>query len=389
MVKIKQITAREEKGSCLTQAIVVCEVHLTNGVSATAHVSFESLMQNKEGQKHISLSEIVDNIQTAISPFLEGKVADLVECDTVLEEIFISDPLSVVPPCIMQALSVAIAHAQVQAEQIQLFELFADIIENDTITIPYPFFQISNSDDFSSDFPLQGIFLIPLGAQNFRHSLGSFNIVKEALKKEKIFSTQSVEQVLKNVDVMLTQAKLRDVFVIGIQGNADKLYDHESGNYRWQEELKNGEELLLLYKAYIEEYGIFSIQNGFAKTDILGARTLLEMCGDRVQLIANQSLLAGDIPALEELKKDTNACIVKPDEYLTVSKALAHVMQIRSEGINTIISQRFTSNAAFFVDFAVGTSAGQIKTFNDNNSLIVPVCDRLLDIEDAMTFSLL
>lgn len=389
MVKIKQIAAREEKGSFAVGNVIVCEVFLTNEVSATSTVLLESLHENNLNAQ-ISSSVIIENIKNTISPFLEGKIIDIIECDILLEEMYKADLSSLVPRSVIHAISVALAQAQSIAEEIQLFELFADLSQNETITIPYPFFQISDNQVLDKSFPFQKIFLLPLGASSFRHSLGSFEIIEAALKEHTLFSAGcSVENVFENIGRMLTESKLNDVFVLGAQGNAEMLHDDKKGNYKWLKESKTTEELLSLYKIFIEKYGLFSLQNGFAVDDILGARTLLEIFGDRVQLIANQSLAVDDMPALEALKNHANACIVRPDDYITVTKALTHVIQIRSENINTIIAPRFAANPSFCVDFAVGTSAGQIKTFNDNQKLTTALFERLLDIEDTMTFSLL
>jgi len=167
------------------------------------------------------------------------------------------------------------------------------------------------------------------------------------------------------------------------------LYNNVNGTYRWMDEEKNTEELLAIYKTFIEKYNLFSIQNCFSEYDILGARTLLETFGDRVQLIAPHCLAADDLPALENLKNHANACIVRPENYITVTKALAHVMQIKGEGVNVIVAPEIGVNPSFLVDFAVGTSAGQMKTSHENHELTDALCERLLDIEDTMTFSLL
>ena len=388
-MKIKQVVAREEKGNLTSGNVIVCEVHLTNGVSATGSVLLESLHE-EDGKTNLQPSSIIENIKNIISPALEGKVFDIVDCDIFLEEMYTADLSRLVPPLAIHALSVALAQAQSAAEGIQPFELFADLSQNETITIPYPLFQIQNNQVFDTNFPLQKLFLLPLGASSFRDSLGSLESVQKVLNEYVLFSPGcSVENVFEKIDTLLVESQLRDIFVVGAQCNLGTLYDNKNGNYRWLNEYKTSEELLALYKVLIEKYGLFSIQDAFANDDILGSRTLLETYGDRVQLIANQLLMMGDLPALEALKNHSNAYILRPEDYMTVTKALTHVMQIRAENVNTIITPGFATNASFCVDFAVGTSAGQIKTSNQNQKLTTALFDRLLDIEDTMTFSLL
>lgn len=391
-MKIKQITAREEKSSSADRGVINCEVHLTNGVIGSATVSVSSLCNDTDAtQSQVIVADVIESIQETISPFFEGKVIDLMACDAILEEIYSADSPSLVPFSIITTLSIAISKAAALADEMELFELFAELSQNETITVPYPFFQLTDERVFDKNFPLQKIFLLPLGASSFRHSIGSFEEIQKKIDTHKIQveGNNSPEKILESIHSVLAESKLQDVFVIGIHGNADVLYDEQNGEYAWIKTRKNGEELLAYYKNIIENYGVFSIQNGFAHADILGARTLLEICGDRVQLVSNQKLIFDDIPAIEQLRTYANACVIRPNDYLTVTKALTHVMYIRHEGVNVIVAPSTSENLSFIVDFAVGTSAGQIQTFSDNKDNTKALFDRLMDVEDTMTFSLL
>lgn len=383
-MKIKNIVAcqKVEKPDSL-----VIEVTLLNGIQGSSTISISSLQDNNA---IVEIKKIIEIVNHTISPFFEGKVCDMVECDNNLEEIYKSEDTPLVPLKIINIISIAISNAQAAAEKIELFELFADIAENETVAIPYPFFQISDEHSFEPDFPIQRLFLLPLGASSFRHSLTSFGTIKTLLSKYSYKkSSTSVEDILCNLNQLLEKAELQDVFVLGIEGNANVLYNSSTGSYSWLAKSQTGEQLFSFYKNIIENNNVFSIQNGFAQEDILGARTLLDLFGDRVQLISNESLSFNDMPGLEKLKTYANACIVQLESYLTITHALVHVKQLRSEGINVIIAPTVQDNASFMVDFAVGTSAGQIKTFNHLPALTDILFERLLDVEDTMTFSLL
>lgn len=384
-MKIKQMTAREENKSCGLGDSILCEVHITNGATAYASISLNS----NNTKIKTTPSYVIETIQDAISPLFEGKVIDILECDELLEQIYKSGTFPLLSRAVFQGLSVAFAQAQCRIEQIQLFELLADLCQNETITIPYPFFQIHNEHFFDSKFALQNIFFLPLGSNSFRHSLSALEVVSPFLKKNFTSPSDTVYGIFEKIDQLLIKHKLRDLFMLGLESNAELLYDKESGNYTWENDTKTSEDLLSIYEGLIEKYGVFSIQNGFALEDVLGAGTFLERFGESVQLVANTTLSPNDIPALENVTKYANACIIRPDDYITVTQAVEHVIQMRAQGVNTIIAQRYRTNPYFFVDFAIGTSAGQIQTLKMSPDFTQTIFDRLLDIEDTMTFSLL
>lgn len=380
-MKIKHISVRTEKENSVSNYTVICEVHLKNGTVVSSFLT--PLTFSSENFKS-NIDNAVEIIEHTLSSLLEGKTCDLVECDVMLEEFYKDNQEVPELKNLIMGISIAIAKTQAHAEKIEPFELLADFSENETVTIPYPFYQTRTTLLEDNLFPLQNIFLLPLGASSFRHSLNAFEILSKDLTNHNTVWANSPETIISNIHELLVKHDLQDVFSIGIEANAAHLYNKENGDYKWLTERISSQELFSFYKNSIEQAGVFSIQNGFAQDDVLGAQTFLEVFGNKVQLVAHEHIRPDNIIALTEIATHANACIIDFKEYITVTQALTHVMNIRATGINTIIAA-YNYDINFIVDFAVGTSAGQLQPKKHNNILF----ERLLELEDVMTFSLL
>ncbi len=111
---------------------------------------------------------------------------------------------------------------------------------------------------------------------------------------------------------------------------------------------------------------------------------------EKVQIVGDD-IFATDIRRIDKASEDhaATSVIIKPNQVGTISEALQAIAVCKSRGLHTIVSHRSADTEdTFIADLAVGTSAGQIKSGACARSERLAKYNRLLAIEDQLTFSL-
>src|SRR6185436_20477253 len=118
----------------------------------------------------------------------------------------------------------------------------------------------------------------------------------------------------------------------------------------------------------------------------LGWTALTRAIGDRVQLVGDDVFVTNP----EILKKGIaagvgNALLVKLNQIGTVTETLDAMALARGAGYATVMSHRSgETEDTTIADFAVGTSAGQIKTGSASRSDRIAKYNQLLRIEEEL-----
>ena len=111
---------------------------------------------------------------------------------------------------------------------------------------------------------------------------------------------------------------------------------------------------------------------------------------DQKAQIVGDDLFVTDIYRIALGAEDhaATSVIIKPNQVGTVAETLQAIALCKSQGLHTIVSHRSAETEdTFIADLAVGTSAGQIKAGSCTRSERVAKYNRLLVIEDQLTFS--
>ena len=93
---------------------------------------------------------------------------------------------------------------------------------------------------------------------------------------------------------------------------------------------------------------------------------------------------------MTQQREAANAAIIKPNQVGTITETLHAIKLCKNAGAGTVISHRSGETCdSFIADLSVGTSSGQIKAGGFNQGERMAKYNRLLKIEDDLTFSLL
>jgi len=149
---------------------------------------------------------------------------------------------------------------------------------------------------------------------------------------------------------------------------------------------KTPEEMVALYKSWIDRYPIVSIEDGLAEDDWSGWAKLTEALSTRVQLVGDD-LFCTNIERLERGIEEgvANAILIKLNQIGTLTETLQCIEQARSNGYGAVISHRSgETEDTFIADLAVGTGVGQIKTGSASRTDRVAKYNQLLRIAEEL-----
>jgi enolase len=174
---------------------------------------------------------------------------------------------------------------------------------------------------------------------------------------------------------------------IALDVAASELYDN--GQYLFKKSggaRKSADELIGLYKAWIDRYPIVSIEDGLAEGDWDGWARLTEALGSRIQLVGddlfctNVELLTRGIEA-----GVANGILIKVNQIGTLAETLDCIERARSSGYGIVISHRSgETEDTFIADLAVATGAGQIKTGSASRTDRIAKYNQLLRIAEEL-----
>jgi enolase len=144
--------------------------------------------------------------------------------------------------------------------------------------------------------------------------------------------------------------------------------------------------MIALLHQWIEDYPIFSIEDGLAEDDWESWQQLTKLLGDQVQLIGDDLFVTNP----ERLRRGielgvANSVLVKVNQIGTLTETLEVIALARSAGYRPVISARSgETEDTTIADLAVATGAGQIKIGSVARSERLAKYNQLLRIEEEM-----
>jgi enolase len=141
-----------------------------------------------------------------------------------------------------------------------------------------------------------------------------------------------------------------------------------------------------LYKSFIKEYPLISIEDPFNQDDWDGYGKLTAEVGTSVQIVGDDLLVTNPkrvATAIE--KKACNALLLKVNQIGTVTESIEAVRMAKAAGWGVMTSHRSgETEDNFIADLAVGLSTGQIKTGAPCRSERLSKYNQLLRIEEEL-----
>ena len=299
--------------------------------------------------------------------------------------------------------SIAVARAAANEAGLPLYQYLGGV---NAKTMPIPMMNIINGGEHAdNNVDIQEFMIMPIGAETFKEALRMGAEVYHALKKvlkDKGLSTgvgdeggfaPNLESNKKAFDCILDAVKAagyepgKDI-VLAIDAAASEFYDEDKKKYVLAGEGREltSEELSKFYQELVNEYPIYSIEDGLAEDDWEGWKNLTELIGDKVQLVGDDFFVTNTKRLLEGIeKKSANSILIKLNQIGTITETLDAIELAKTHNYTAIISHRSgESEDSTIADLAVATNAGFIKTGAPARSERVAKYNELLRIEDEL-----
>ena len=347
--------------------------------------------------------EAVKNVNEVIGPRLEGMSAeDQIAVDEAMIALDDTPNKGHLGANAILAVSMATARAAAQDAGLTLYRYLGGPATN---ILPVPMMNILNGGAHAANtIDFQEFMIVPIGADTFpdglRMGVEVFHALKKVLAKRNLSTAvgdeggfapnlASDEAALEAVMAAIEAAGLEPGkhVAIALDPAASELY--EDGRYVFKKSgagTKSAEEMVALYKGWIDRYPIVSIEDGLAEDDWSGWAKLTEALSARVQLVGDD-IFCTNIDRLNRGIDENvaNAILIKLNQIGTVTETLQCITQARSNGYGAVISHRSgETEDTFIADLAVATGVGQIKTGSASRTDRVAKYNQLLRIAEEL-----
>lgn len=265
--------------------------------------------------------------------------------------------------------------------------------------LPVPHFNVVNGGVHAlNNLDFQEFMIAPVGAPSLPEAIRAGAEIYRTLRStlaDRRMSTglgdeggfapeiDSPEEVLTLLTAAISDAGYvagRDGVAIALDPAASEF--HRDGRYRVGGESLSSQELIERYARIVDEFPVWSLEDGMGEHDGAGWQQLTAALGDRVQLVGDDNFVTNPAVIAAAVRSGIgNAALIKVNQIGTVSETLEALSVCRRAGYGAMISHRSgETDDSFIADLAVGSGCGQIKSGAPARGERVAKYNRLLEI---------
>ena len=374
-----------------------------SGASTGEHEAVELRDGDQKRFAGKGVLEAVKHVNEGIGPRLEGMPGeDQIAVDYAMLDLHGTPNKSHLGANAILSVSLAVARAAAQDAGLPLYRYLGGPVVN---ILPVPMMNILNGGAHAANnVDFQEFMIVPIGADSFadglRIGVEVFHSLKKVLQKRNLSTAvgdeggfapnlPGDEAALEAVLAAIGGAGYepgKDV-AIALDPAASELY--QDGAYVFKKsggEKKTADEMIALYKSWIDRYPIVSIEDGLAEDDWAGWAKLTEALASRVQLVGDD-LFCTNVERLDRGIEEgcANAILIKLNQIGTLTETLQCIGHARSNGYGAVISHRSgETEDTFIADLAVATGVGQIKTGSASRTDRVAKYNQLIRIAEEL-----
>ncbi|VAI26497.1 unnamed protein product [Triticum turgidum subsp. durum] len=235
----------------------------------------------------------------------------------------------------------------------------------------------------------QEFMILPTGAASFKEAMKMgvevYHNLKSVIKKKYGQDATNVgdeggfapniqenKEGLELLKTAIEKAGYTGKVVIGMDVAASEFYNDKDKTYdlNFKEENNDGSQkisgdsLKNVYKSFVSEYPIVSIEDPFDQDDWVHYAKMTEECGVEVQIVGDDLLVTNPTRVAKAIQeKSCNALLLKVNQIGSVTESIEAVKMSKHAGWGVMTSHRSgETEDTFIADLAVGLSTGQIKT---------------------------
>lgn len=310
------------------------------------------------------------------------------------------------------AVSLALCKAGASALNIPLYKHIANLAGNKNLVLPVPAFNVINGGSHAGNkLAMQEFMILPIGASSFKEAMKMgvevYHNLKSVIKKKYGQDATNVgdeggfapniqenKEGLELLKTAIAKAGYTGKVVIGMDVAASEFYAEDGKTYdlNFKEENNDGkekisgEQLKDLYKSFVSEYPIVSIEDPFDQDDWEHYAKMTAECGEEVQIVGDDLLVTNPTRVKKAIDEKTcNALLLKVNQIGSVTESIEAVKMSKHAGWGVMASHRSgETEDTFIADLSVGLATGQIKTGAPCRSERLAKYNQLLRIEEEL-----
>ncbi len=351
---------------------------------------------NKKG-----VLKAVGNVNGEIAKAISGRsFADLAELDRALIELDGTENKARLGANAIVGVSMAAARAIAASAGVPLWRSLNP--SGVSPRLPVPHFNVVNGGAHAPNkLDFQEFMIAPVGAPNMAEAVRAGAEVYAALRSElagKGFATglgdeggfapeiDSPEEVLGLLVHAIEAAGYepgRSGVAIALDPAASEFF--RDGTYHVAGETLTSGDMIDRYQAIIDDFPVWSLEDGLAEGDWDGWVRLTERLGERLQIVGDDLLVTNPGIIAEAIKRRAaNSALIKVNQIGSVTETLAAIAACRDAGWSQMVSHRSgETEDTFIADLVVGSGSGQLKTGAPARGERVAKYNRLIEIEVA------
>jgi len=421
--KIKKIFARQiydSRGNPTVEVDLTTEkgifrAAVPSGASTGVHEALELRDGDKAVHHGKGVLKAVKNVNEIIAPKLIEKgfsVTQQVEIDKFMIQLDGTKNKGTHGANAILGVSLAVCKAGAGHKGIPLYRHIADLAGIKDVILPVPAFNVINGGSHAGNkLAMQEFMLLPIGAPNFKEAMRYGSEIYHHLKKcihqkygldatavgdEGGFAPniQDPKEALDLLKDAVEKAGYTGKVIIGMdvaasefckEKNGQKMYDLDFKNPKEDDSrLITGDQLADLYRSFIANYPIQSIEDGFDQDDWEN--------WTKLQASANIQLVGDDLTVTNPVRIQTaverkacNCLLLKVNQIGSVTESIEACLLARKNGWGTMVSHRSgETEDTFIADLVVGLATGQIKTGAPCRTERTAKYNQLLRIEEEL-----
>jgi enolase len=345
----------------------------------------------------------VENINGPIAEAIEGLDArDQLGIDQTMLDVDGTDNKAVLGANAILAVSLAVANAASDTSGLPLYQYLGGCGARE---LPVPMMNIVNGGshaDNSVDF--QEFMVMPVGFTTFSDALRAgvevFHTLKKVLSKRNLATAVGDEggfapnlptnrAALELIMEAIEKAGYTPGDQIGLAMDVAASEFFEDGVYNLVGEGRNGlsaDDLIGAYEGLVNDFPIFSIEDGLAEGDWDGWKRLTDALGSKTQLVGDDLLVTNPAIIAEAIERGVcNSVLIKLNQIGSLSETIDAVQMTHKAGYTAVISHRSgETEDTTIADLAVALNTGQIKTGSASRTDRIAKYNRLLRIEEEL-----
>jgi len=415
---IKKILARQiydSRGNPTVEVDLTTEkgifrAAVPSGASTGIYEALE--LRDKGEQWHgKGVTKAVDNVNNLIAPELVKAGLEPEEqekIDELMLKLDGTDNKNKLGANAILGVSMAVCKAGAAHKGVPLYRHIADLAGVKDVIMPVPALNVINGGSHAGNkLAMQEFMVLPTGATCFSEAMrmGSelYHHLKSIIKKKYGLDATAVgdeggfaPNFQNNGEALelLVEAIKKSGYEGKIQIGMDIAASEFFKNGKYDLDFKNPEskeadwitsdQLIEMYKGFIKDYPVVSIEDPFDQDDWEGytkltTETEIQIVGDDL-LVTNPKRIQTGID-----KKACNALLLKVNQIGSVTESIKAHQMAKAQGWGTMVSHRSgETEDCFIADLVVGLGTGQIKTGAPCRSERLAKYNQLLRIEEEL-----